>query len=234
MAFPKHCCPSVTVRHARALIAPIAVHAVIGRRRTLMPSIPPSAATATVADRAMRVQRAAPRVAAPGWLAVAKTGERKTMEAPARRARRRSTGPCAELVMRPWACRSRPGQRPARRCTPARSAAASRTSPATTKARRRARQILASSRPSASRPGSPSWRRTTPASPRGSRAAAARGSGSRRASVNSQSKGRRAAPRRAAAARAQAASRTSTAVGPRWYRHGRTRPSHLRAGLAAR
>ena len=95
-------CPSGTVRHARALIAPIAVHAVIGRRRTLMPSIPPSAATATLADRAMRVQRAAPRVAAPGWLAVAKTGERKTMEAPARRARRRSTGPCAELVIRPW------------------------------------------------------------------------------------------------------------------------------------
>ena len=128
-------------------------------------------------------------------------GERKASEAPARRARTRSASPWAELVMRPRR-RWTPGQRPARRCIPAPSVAASLASPATTRARRRARQILARSRPSAARPGSPSWRSTTPASPRGRRATAGRGSGSRRASVNSQRTGSSEPRRRRAHAQA--------------------------------
>ena len=73
-----------------------------GSLRILAPSMPPSAATGNRADRAMRAQRAGPSTADPGWLAVAKTGERKTSPAPASVARRRSAGPWAELVISPW------------------------------------------------------------------------------------------------------------------------------------
>jgi hypothetical protein len=204
--------------HVRAPIAPIARQIVAGSRRTLVPSMPPSAATGSLADRAMPAQRTGPRTEAPGWLAVANTGARKASAAPARLARCRSAGPCAELVIRRlqrprWVGCIGCGQRPERRCIPAPSAAASRPSPATTRTRRRSRQMRARSRPRASRPGSPSWRSTTPARPRGNRAVAGRGSGSRRASVNNQSFGnRRCGPDRAAAARAQVISRVSTAA----------------------
>ncbi len=171
--------------------------------------MPPRAAAGSFAVRAQRAQRTGPSAAASGWLAVANAGERKANPAPASRARRRSAGPWAELVTRRRR-RKTEGQRPARRWTPAPSAAASRTSPATTRARRRVRQMRMRSRPRAARSGSPSWRSTTPARPRGRRATACRGSGSRRASVNSQRTGRlRPARCRAAAALAQAISRVS-------------------------
>ena len=70
---------------------------------------------------------------------------------PARAARRSSAPLCAELVTNPRT-RSGPGQRPPRRCTPARSAAASLASPATTSTSRRARHSRARSRPRASAP----------------------------------------------------------------------------------
>lgn len=188
-------------RQARAPIAPIAWQARLGRRRTVVPSMPPRAATGSRAERASRAQRTGPRATASGWLRVAKAGERKASEAPARRARNRSASPWAELVVKPRR-RWTPGQWPARRCIPAPSAAASLASPATTRARRRARQIFARSCPSLARPGSPSWRSTTPASPRGRRATAGRGSGRRRASVNSHRTGRSAPRRRRAHAQA--------------------------------
>lgn len=85
--------------HAKAPIAPIALQTVTGSLGMLVRLMPPSAATGNRADRATRDQRAGPRALAPGWLAVAKTGERKTNAAPARVARRRSAGPWAELVV---------------------------------------------------------------------------------------------------------------------------------------
>jgi hypothetical protein len=204
-------------------MAPIPRQTRRDRRRMPAPSMPPSAATGTPASRASRFQRSGPRTVAPGWLAVAKIGERNTRSAPALRARRSSIGPWAELLTSPRRGRTGPGQNPLRRWTPAPSAAASRASPATTRARRRARQMRARSRPSARRPGSPSCRSTTPARPRGSRATAGRGSGSRRASVNSHIVGRRRRGpfRLAAAARAQATSRASMPAESRGSRHGR-------------
>jgi len=178
--------------HASAPIAPMARHRSRGRRRTDDPSTPPSAATAIGVARARLDQRTGPSDAAPGWLAVAKTGARNARLAPARAARRKSAKRCAELVTRPLV-RSGPGQRPPRKCTPARNLAASRTSPATTRTRRRTRQIRARSAPNRARSGSSSCRNTTPARPRGNRATAARGSGRRRVSVNSQSGGTRVA-----------------------------------------
>ena len=196
-------------------MAPAAAHKPRGRRRMLLPSMPPSAATGTPAERARRDQRLAPSPTEPGWLAVANAGERNTSAAPARRARLSSVGPCAELVtIAGLPCSQRrwpdPGQNPARKCTPACSAAASRASPATTRSSRRARHTRAMSRPSAARFGSPSWRSTTPARPRGRRATAGRGSASRPRSVNSHSRGRRArGPPQRAVARAQAVRRGS-------------------------
>jgi hypothetical protein len=175
----------------KAPMAPKARQALRGRRRMVALSTPPSAATGEFDERARRIQRITPSDDAPGWLGVAKTGDRKIRSAPACRARRSSTRLCAELVTRPPAGRIAPGQRPARRCTPAPRAAANLVSPATTSARRRRRQMRARSRPSSARCGSPSCRRTIPARPRGKRDAAGRGSGSRRASVNSHSGGRR-------------------------------------------
>lgn len=122
------------------------------------------------------------------------------MAPPASLARRMSTALWAELVCSPFR-RIGDGQRPPRRCTPARNAAASLTSPATTSTSRRARQMRARSRPRMARRGSSSWRRTTPARPFGRRPTAARGSGSRCVSVNSHSGGM-APPNRACAERA--------------------------------
>jgi hypothetical protein len=152
--------------HARAPIAPIPRQSRRGRRRTDNPSIPPRAATARGDLCARTDQRTGPRDDASGWLAVANTGERKARSAPARAARCRSAGPWAELVTKrrgsPFPggplfdgprvatihlMRAIPGQRPPRRCTPAPSAAARATSPATTRASRRSRQIRARSRP---------------------------------------------------------------------------------------
>lgn len=157
----------------------------------LAPSMPPNAATGRLAERARCTQRIAPNDGAPGWLGVAKTGERKITSAPARRARCSSIQSCAELVIKRPCVRIAFGQRPARRCTPAPRAAASRVSPATTSVRRRWRHMRARSRPSCARCGASSCRRTIPARPRGRRDAAGRGSGSRRVSVNSHSGGRR-------------------------------------------
>ncbi len=153
------------------------------------PSTPPRAATGNGAPSAMRLHRMGPRHMASGWLKVGKAGERKASLAPAQRARRRSAPLWAELVMNQERRRIVPGQRPPRRWTPARRAAASLTSPATTRTRRRARQIRAMSRPNAPRVGSSSWRRTTPARPIGRRATDFRGSGRRIVSVNNQSGG---------------------------------------------
>lgn len=194
-------------RHSRpqasAPMAPAARQARRGNRRMVAPSIPPSAATGNRAIRARCAQRTAPMALTSGWLRVGNAGDRKASAAPARRARCKSAKPWAELVIGPRTGRSTLGQRPDRRWTPAPRLAARRVSPATTRTRRRARQILARSRPSAARPGSPSCRSTIPARPRGRRAAAGRGSGSRRASVNSHSGGMR-ERRPAATARAQA------------------------------
>ncbi len=206
MAIAEHCVRLDTWAQASAPIAPKARQIRRGSRPTLVPSIPPRAAVGRPARRASDVQRAGPRAAPPGWLRVGNAGERNARWAPARRARRNWAASCAELVTGPRRGRTASGQRPARRWTPAPSAAASRVSPATTSTRRRARQIRHRSRPSATRPGSPSWRSTTPARPRGSRATAARGSGRRRSSVNSQSGGR---PPRRRPARAQASRRLS-------------------------
>lgn len=175
--------------HARAPIAPIARQKWRGRRPIVVPSIPPRAATRGYARRASRVQRRAPRSAAAGWLRVGNAGDRKISAAPARTARRSSIALCAELVTSRRYERIVPARRPARRWMPACSAAARDGSPATTSARRRARQMRARSRPSAARSAASSWRRTMPARPRGRRLAAWRGSGSRCGSVNSQSGG---------------------------------------------
>lgn len=210
MAFQEQCC-RYAIDLLSAPIAPTALQTPIGKRRTLLLSTPPSAATAIGAARAMRAQRRGPRARTSTWLAVGKAGDRNARSAPARQARRRSATPCAELVTSPPRWRTASGQRPDRRCTPAPSAAASLPSPATTKASRRARQSRARSRPSAARSGSPSCRSTTPARPGGRPAAAGRGSGSRRASVNSHKSGALALRRpRAAAARAHATSARST------------------------
>ena len=194
MAFPKHCDVLATslsrTRHINPLIAPAATHGRLDKCRTDRPSIPPSAATSMPASRASRAQRNGPSAAAVGWLSVGNAGERNARAAPARRARTNSAPLCAELVTGPRRGRTTQGQRPARRCTPARRDAASLTSPATTSVRRRARHSRARSRPSATRSAAPSCRSTTPARPLGRRATAGRGSGSRSASVNSQSGGR--------------------------------------------
>jgi hypothetical protein len=177
--------------YASAEIAAIAWQIRRGNRRMEAPDMPPNAATGTPARRASWAQRNTPSGAASGWLAVANTGDRKTKSAPARRARRASARVCAELVVGQRPGLPCPARRPARRCTPAPSAAASRASPATTNASRRCRQIAARARPNAGLAGSSSWRNTTPARPRGSRATAVRGSGRRRESVNSHSGGKR-------------------------------------------
>lgn len=182
-------CPIRHNDHTRAPMAPIARQKWRGRRPIEVPSIPPRAATRGYARRASRVQRRAPRSAAPGWLRVGNAGDRKISAAPARTARRSSIALCAELVISRRYERIGPVRRPARRWMPACSVAARDGSPATTKARRRARQIHASSRPSTARATASSWRRTMPARPRGRRRAAGRGSGSRWGSVNSQSGG---------------------------------------------
>jgi hypothetical protein len=137
----------------RALIAPTARHLSWGKRRTVAPSIPPNAPTITPDCRAKRVQVPAPSEEAPGWLSVEKTGERKTNCARLHRARRSSTRVCAELVTKRPLSRIGPGQWPARRCSPAPNAAASLTSPATTRINLRARQIRARSRPRSARLG---------------------------------------------------------------------------------
>jgi hypothetical protein len=176
-----------------APIAPTAWSARVGSRRILRPLMPPSAARrirvwVPRSRVAKPLQRSGPRAGAAAWLAVAKAGERNASAAPARAARRSSGSEWPELVRNPRA-RIWPGHRPPRRCTPAPSARASRTSPATTSTNLRARQMRARSRPSLSRSGSTSCRSITPAWPRGSRATAWRGSGSRWSSVNSQSRG---------------------------------------------
>ncbi len=151
-------------------------------------------------------QRSGPSGTACGCDGVANTGDRKPSAAPARRARTRSGTPCADAVSAGSQRGIAAGRRPDRRCTPARSAAANRQSPATLSDKRRARHRLARSRPSRHRPGEASSRSTTPASPRGSRATVGRGSPRRPASVNSQSGGGARPPPRALTARAQATS----------------------------
>ena len=182
--------------YSSAPIAPAPRQTHFGSARARRASMPPSAATGSRDRSAIPAQRAAPKAGAPGWLAVGNAGERNARSAPARAARRSSRQSCAELVTRtPRRPAARglpprqPFRRPARRCTPAPSSAASRASPATTRASRRARHNLARSRPSSARPGAPSWRSTTPHRPFGNRATAGRGSGSRAASVNSHSTG---------------------------------------------
>ena len=181
-------------------MAPAERHKPRGRARRLAPSIPPKAATGNRASLARRLQPAAPSTPPAGWLEVGNTGDRNARSAPACAARCNSSRLCAELVTSAECCNmrrrgaKRPWRRPARRCTPAPSDAASRGSPAMTSASRRTRQILANSRPSMALPGTPSWRNTTPHSPFGSRDTAARGSGSRTASVNSHNTGIRPAP----------------------------------------
>jgi hypothetical protein len=174
-------------------MAPTAWHRA-DRRRTFAPETPPSAPTRIAhagRDRAIAFQRSGPRPGAPGWLLVAKAGERNTRSTLARTARRRSATEWAEPVTRPRH-RTEPGQRAPLRCTPARSRPARRASPATTIASWRFRQMRSRSRPIASRFGAESCRKTTPARPRGSRATASRGSGSRSVSVNSHRAGNRA------------------------------------------
>lgn len=129
MAFPKHCDVLATslsrTRHINPLIAPAATHGRLDKCRTDRPSIPPSAATSMPASRASRAQRNGPSAAAVGWLSVGNAGERNARAAPARRARTNSAPLCAELVTGPRRGRTTQGQRPARRCTPARRDAAS-------------------------------------------------------------------------------------------------------------
>ncbi len=212
MALLRHCGrPATGAGGSRgwtsAPIAPAARHHAGGNRRTDLPSTPPSAPLPP-ARRAANAHRSGRNPGAPGWLAVANTGERNTSGTPARRARSRSPSPWAEAVSGRSQAAGCPTRRPARRCRPARSAAASRQSPATDKASRRARQSRAIARPSSSRSGTASSRSTTPASPRGSRRIAASGSGTRAVSVNSQSGGSAEVlpRRRALTARAQATS----------------------------
>ncbi len=138
--------------------------------------------------RTIALHRSGPNPDASTWLAVGNAGERNASAAPAVAARRNSLTECAELLTSPRR-RSTPVQRPPRRCTPACSFPASRTSPATSNISRRCRQIRAKSRPSSARLRSPSCRSTTPARARGRWATAARGSGNRSASVNNQSRG---------------------------------------------
>ena len=81
-------------------IAPMPWHKPTGSRRAVAPSIPPRAATGIRAVRANRDQRTGPSAPTSGWLEVGYTGDRKARLAPACLARRRSAGPCAELVTR--------------------------------------------------------------------------------------------------------------------------------------
>jgi len=174
-----------------------------GSRRTLAPSTPPNASTARRPPRDSRpahaAQRTAPKAGAPGWLRVGNAGDRNTASAPAAQAQRSSVAECAELVTSVPRRRPRvpgrhagtgtPNARPPRRCTPAPAAAASLASPATTRGMPKPRHCRATARASAARPGTPSWRNTTPHRSGGRPAMAARGSARRVASVNSQSTG---------------------------------------------
>ena len=155
---------------------------------------------AIATHRARRVQRTGPRAAASGWLTVGKAGERKASAAPARRARSRSAGPWAELVIRPATTTYPHGPRPTRpvACAQMHTRAERRRQPGIAGHHQGQTPRPADPRevaPERLASGSPSWRSTTPARPRGRRATAGRGSGSRRASVNSQRSGSR--PRRA-------------------------------------
>ena len=105
-----------------------------GRRRAAAPSTPPSAQTATPPPvRASARPADGPERAPARMTSGRKAGETNASEAPARRARSSSATPCAELVTSPRRAAEGAGQRPPRRCTPAPSARASRTSPATTR-----------------------------------------------------------------------------------------------------
>ena len=190
-----------------------------GKPPTLLGPTPPSARTGRPRRWpafASAAERTTPRGRAPGWLAVAQTGDRNARSAPPRRARRSSAGPCAELVTSAR-CRSqarRPaGQRPPRKCSPAPTEAARRASPATTRRCPKRRQSFATVRASAARPGALSCRNTTPVSPRGrprdKAATAAQTSGTRTSSVNSHNTGcARVLPTRLRSACAQSTSRT--------------------------
>lgn len=163
-----------------------------GTRRTVAPETPPSARTGPRASFVSAAQRTGPSGRAPGWLRVANSGDTNAALAPARLARTRSGASWAELVT---GCpgRSHPRRHgraalPPRRCSPAPTAAASRGSLATVIRMPRCRHRRAAAAASAARPGTPSWRNTTP-QPRGSRAMAGKGSGSRTASVNSHKAG---------------------------------------------
>ncbi len=203
MAIPKHCGRSATGRPVPGFracwprytvtntsIAPTARQR-DGSRRTRAPAMPPSAAEAGPAARASCCQCSTPSGLAPAWLRVANTGEMNTASAPARRPRRASAMLCAEAVRRGSQRGAVAAARPPRRCSPARSAAARRQSPATDSRIARARQARAIARPSARRPGASSCRNTTPHRRGGRRSITASGSGSRSASVNSHSGGTR-------------------------------------------
>ncbi len=160
-------------------------------RRTELPSMPPKAkGLAGHIARANLPSPMMPRGRAPGWLRVAKTGEQNRMEALARRARIASAWLCTEAVINPRRGSDKPPCRqPPRKCTPACSCAASRASPATTSAIRRALHNFASFAPSAARSGTASCRNTTPHRPGGRRATRAQRSVVRSGSVNSHSGG---------------------------------------------
>lgn len=140
-------------------------------------------------NSASRRKPCPPKTRVPGWLVVDKTGEQNTTSAPARRARRASSGVCAEAVIQRCGCGFNKNRLPARQCCPAPKRAASLASPATTSAVRRARQSRASATPNAARPGAASCRNTTPHRPLGKPRTTVSKSGMRAASLNSQSAG---------------------------------------------
>lgn len=187
-----------------------------GTRRAVSRVMPPSAAVGLPACLARTAQRQGPRKGAPGWLGVAKRGERKIRSAPRWRARRRPEGPCAATERRAQGAPARRARRKGRSAEVA--GRSGQCSP--TWCRRAARGSAPSSRGPARRRASSGHKRggtprATSPLPRGRAAHAARGSGSRAGSLNSQRRGR--APRLGACrdlSRIAAASRVRTPCPP--------------------
>ena len=164
---------------------------------------PPSAAIArplvAAAGHGCPAQR--PKRGAPGWLAVGNAGDKNTSHAPAWQARRSSGDRMSRTGYNAGAASGRwPASRAQMHASPQLPRPAARHLPPPGPAAARGRSAPGRT-PSAARAASPSWRKTTPARPRGS--ARDRGSWDQAAvslSVNSQRRGKRrrlrASPRR--------------------------------------
>ncbi len=180
-------------------------------RPTVDPVIPPNAIAGPRAECARPLQRTAPNAMAPGWLGVAKAGDRNTQSTRPRAARTSSARPCADAVRNPAPCRTIPPRRGKCRPIPAWFSPAwpgMAPPPTITTANRRSRQTATARRSAAGSAAAPG-RSTSPHNPFGRRRRTGAGSGSRSRSENTHSVGSpvRCVPRaRALTARAQAMS----------------------------